>query len=396
MAELHAEDLAVYAGVEPERIRTLVGAGMLVPNEGGTFSEPDVARVRLIESLVEAGLGLEELSQAVREGRLSLSYVDLLMPEPVRLIPLPDEKPDVRLEFEDVVRRMLGSERTHADLIREDDFAILGVVAEAVALGAPADRVIQIIRSIARAASKLAALQRDFVDEVLLAPAIERTGSPIAALEETSAVRLRYRQIGKRVTGLLMDRLVDDAIFRNLVELTEQALSDVGIHPSVGKDQTIVFIDISEFTRLSEEQGDRESARQATRLTEFVDGLARRHGGRLVKSLGDGAMVHVSNQNAGLSMALEAVSTAESFGLWPLHAGVNSGPMVRLDGDFFGAAVNIASRVADTAGPGEVHVTENIVSTAETGSREFIPLGEAQLKNVANPVRIYKVESKPA
>lgn len=125
-----------------------------------------------------------------------------------------------------------------------------------------------------------------------------------------------------------------------------------------------------------------------------MDGLARQHGGRLVKSLGDGAMVHVSNQNAGLSIALEAVSTAESFGLWPLHAGVNSGPMVRLDGDFFGAAVNIASRVADMAGPGEVHVTENIVSAAETGDREFIPLGESQLKNVANPVLVYKVDSK--
>lgn len=245
MADHHVADLAVHAGVAPERIRTFVSAGILVPDETGTFSESDVARMRLIDSLMEAGLGLEELSSAVGGGRLSLSYVDLLMPEPVRLIPLPDEESDVRKEIEDVVRRMLGSEGTHADLIRDDDFAILGVVAEAIDLGAPPDRVVQIIRSIARIASKPTALQRDWVDEVLLAPAIERTGSPIIALEETSAVRLRYRQIGKRVTGLLMDRLVDDAIFRDLVELTEQALSDVGIHPTAGRDQTIVFIDIS-------------------------------------------------------------------------------------------------------------------------------------------------------
>jgi adenylate cyclase len=389
---LAAEDLALHAGVALETIESFVDAGMLLADESGGFSEPDIARVRLVDALVAAGLGLEELTEAVRDGRLSLAYVDLLMPEPVRMIPLPDGAEEAaRLEHEGALRLILGSERTHGDPIREDDFAILGMVAEAIQLGAPPDRVVRIIRTITQLAARLTDLQRDWVDEVLLAPAIERTGSPIAALEETSATRLRYREIGKEITGLLMDRLVDDAIFRNLVELTEQALSDVGIHPT-GDQQTIVFIDISDYTRLAEERGDTESALQASRLTEFVDTLARRHGGRLVKSLGDGAMVHVSQQGAGLSIALEAVSSAESVGLWPLHAGVNSGPMVRRDGDFFGAAVNIASRVANAAGPGQVIVTGNVVSAARGSNNNFIPLGEAHLKNVRVPVPLFRVE----
>jgi adenylate cyclase len=389
---LGAEDLALHAGVALETIESFVDAGMLLADESGGFSEPDIARVRLVDALVAAGLGLEELTEAVRDGRLSLAYVDLLMPEPVRMIPLPDGAEEAaRLEHEGALRLILGSERTHGDPIREDDFAILGMVAEAIQLGAPPDRVVRIIRTITQLAARLTDLQRDWVDEVLLAPAIERTGSPIAALEETSAARLRYREIGKEITGLLMDRLVDDAIFRNLVELTEQALSDVGIHPT-GDQQTIVFIDISDYTRLAEERGDTESALQASRLTEFVDTLARRHGGRLVKSLGDGAMVHVSQQGAGLSIALEAVSSAESVGLWPLHAGVNSGPMVRRDGDFFGAAVNIASRVANAAGPGQVIVTGNVVSAARGSNNNFIPLGEAHLKNVRVPVPLFRVE----
>lgn len=395
VVDLRVEELALHAGVGVEAIHTFIDAGLLVPDESAAFSQPDIARVRLIDSLVQAGLGIERLSEAVRDGRLSLSYVDLLMPDPVRLIPVPDGGDQRgRLDFENVVRPMLGSQRTHPGLVREDDYAILGVVAEAVALGASPDRVVEIIRSIARIAAKLTDLQRDWVDEVLLAPAIERTGSPLAALEETSAVRLRYREIGKTITGLLMDRLVDDAIFRNLVELTEEALSDVGIHPT-RREQTIVFVDISDYTRLSEERGDAASAAQATRLTEFVDKLAHQHGGRLVKSLGDGAMVHVSTRNAGLSIALEAVSKAESAELWPLHAGVNSGPMVRRDGDFFGAAVNIASRVADAARPGEVLVTEIIASTAEGTTTTFIPLGESQLKNVATPQLLYRAERPP-
>jgi adenylate cyclase len=390
---LSADDLAMHAGVALDTIQTFVDAGMLAPDDSGAFREPDVARVRLVDSLVEAGLGLAELSRAVNDGRLSLSYVDLLMPEPVRLVPAPDrgEEKAGRLEYEQAIGPILGSQRAPDAPIREDDFAILGLVTEAIELGAPPERVFRIIRSIAQAAVKLTHLQRDWVDEVLLTPAIERTGSPISALKETSATRLRYREIGKEVTGLLMDRFVDDAIFGNLVELTERALSDVGIHPT-GDQQTIVFIDISGYTRLAEERGDNESASQAARLMELAANVARDHGGRLVKSLGDGAMVHASNQRAGVSIALEAVSRAESAGLWPLHAGVNSGPMVRRDGDFFGAAVNIASRVADVASPGEVVVTENIVTAAEGTNNTFIPLGESQLKNVGTPLSLYRVQ----
>lgn len=391
MVAYRLEDVALYAGVDPARVQDFVDAGMLTPDASGSFREPDIARVRLVDSLVQAGLGLEDLSEAVRDQRLSLSYVDLLMPEPVRMIAISEESDAApRLHYEDAVGPILGSYRRHGDPIREDDFAILGLVAEAIGLGAPPERVIQIITTIAQAASRLTDLQRDWVDEVLLAPAIERTGSPIAALDETSASRLRYREIGKEVTGLLMDRFVDEAIFGNLVELTERALSDVGIRPT--GQQTIVFVDISDYTRLAEERGDDESASQATRLTTFMAGLARRHGGRLVKSLGDGAMAHASDAKSGLAMAVAAVTGAESAGLWPLHAGVNSGPMVRRDGDFFGAAVNIASRVAGVAGPGEVVATESIMSAVDGGDYFFSPLGEFQLKNVGSAISLYGVE----
>ena len=127
-------------------------------------------------------------------------------------------------------------------------------------------------------------------------------------------------------------------------------------------------------------------------LTEVVSALARRHGGRLVKSLGDGAMVHLTDPGSGLQMALDAVLTAEAHGLWPLHAGVNSGPMVRRDGDFFGASVNVASRVADVAGPGEVVVTDIVAASADDDALRFVPLGEFNLKNVGTPVSLFRVE----
>lgn len=394
MAGLGVDDLALDAGVDPRTVEAFVDAGILAPDEAGSFRPPDIARTRLVDSLVEAGLDLETLSSAVREGRLTLSFIDHLIPNPIRLVPAPTNETEARsIGYEEAIRPILGLERSADDPIREDDLALLGAVAEAIELGASLDRVVRIVRSIAQAAAKLTDLQRDFVDEVLLAPAIARTGSPILALEETAATRLRYRELGKEVTGMLMDRFVDDAVHKNLVELTEQALSAAGLHP-VEHEQTIVFLDVSNYTRLSEQRGDAASASQATLLVDVVAKLARKHGGRLVKSLGDGAMVHLSHPRAGILLALDAVASAEPVGLWPLHAGVNSGPMVRRDGDFFGASVNVASRVSNIAGPGEVVVTEEVVSAVGDSDMRFIPLGEFNLKNVGEPVSLFRVEKQ--
>lgn len=364
-------------------------AGILQPDGSSSFQPSDIARTRLVDSLVESGVDLETLAGAVRDGRLSLAFIDHLLPDPVRLVSAPVESGSTNLEV--AVQSIFGFERSEGDPIREDDLAILGLLAEAIELGAPPDRVFRIFRSIAQAASKLIDLERDFVDEVLLAPAIARTGSAIAALEETAANRLRYRELGKDLTGMLMDRFVEGAIQRNLVEMTEQVLTAAGVHRTE-QEQTIVFLDVSNYTRLSEEKGDSESAAQASLLTDFVSRLARKHGGRMVKSLGDGAMVHLRHPEPAVALALEAVASAESVGLWPLHAGVNSGPMVRRDGDFFGTAVNVASRVSEIAGPGEVIVTAKVAAGVGEDAVGFFPIGEYELKNVAAPVALFRAE----
>ena len=104
--------------------------------------------------------------------------------------------------------------------------------------------------------------------------------------------------------------------------------------------------------------------------------------------------MHLPHPNVGLQLALDAVSSAEKHGLWPLHAGVNSGPMVKRDGDFFGAAVNVASRVADAARPGEVVVTEAVARGADDADVRFVSLGEFSLKNVQAPVPLYRAERR--
>lgn len=386
---LTAHEVALSAGLSIDHLNELVDAGFLMPDAEDTYRPSDIARARLVLSLEKAGISLQELADAVGDGRLSLSYVDQLMPEPVALVPVTDVDAEV-LQWEPQLRPILGTTRSGDGLVRSDDLRVLGVMAHAIEIGIPPNRVVRIARSFAQIASRLVDLQREFVDEVLLGPAIEETGSPIEALEKTSATRYEYRQLGRALLFELMDRQVDDAVFRNLVQLTELALGESGLSVDHASDG-VAFIDISEYSRLSELYGDDLAAVQASLLADLIQDLTREHRARLVKSLGDGALVHAESASGALEVALDAVAQAEGRHLWPLHAGVNVGRVVQRDGDLFGAAVNTAARIAGEARPGEVMVSRAVADAVGWDSGlEFEEAGDALLKNISTPVELFR------
>lgn len=386
---LTADEVALSAGVSPEYLNELVDAGFLVPDAESAYQPSDIARARLVLSLEKAGIPLQELADAVGDGRLSLSYIDQLMPEPVALVPVTEDDAGA-LQWEPQLRPILGTTRSADGLVRSDDLRVFRMMAHAIEIGIPPDRVVRIARSFAQVASRLVDLQREFVDEVLLAPAIEETGSPIDALEKTSATRYEYRRLGRALLFELMDRQVDDAVFRNLVQLTEFALAESGLpldHASDG----VAFIDIGEYSRLSELHGDDLAAEQGSRLTDLIQDLTRDHRARLVKSLGDGALVHAESASGALEVALDAVAEAQGRHLWPLHAGVNVGRVVQRDGDLFGTAVNIAARIAGEARPGEVMVSRAVTdAVGRDAGLEFEEAGEARLRNISAPVELFR------
>lgn len=260
----------------------------------------------------------------------------------------------------------------------------------AVEIGIPPERVVRIARSFAQVASRLVDMQREFVDEVLLEPAIEKTGSPIEALERTAETRYEYRRLGRALLFELMDRQVDDAVFRNLVQLTEFALAEGRVDLSHVR-EGVSFIDIGEYSHLSETHGDDVAATQASRLADLVQDVARQWQGRLVESLGDGALVHAEAPGHVLHLTLDVVGMAGERGIWPLHAGVNVGRVVQRDGDLFGTAVNVASRIAEEAKPSEVVVSKSVVDAVEPiEGIVFEPAGEAELKNISVPVELFR------
>ena len=82
---------------------------------------------------------------------------------------------------------------------------------------------------------------------------------------------------------------------------------------------------------------------------------------------------------------------APAADLPPAHVGLDAGPVVRQDGDYYGRTVNVAARIAGRAGPDEVLVSELVAELSGGSSRvRFDDLGPAELKNVSRPIRLFR------
>jgi adenylate cyclase len=91
----------------------------------------------------------------------------------------------------------------------------------------------------------------------------------------------------------------------------------------------------------------------------------------------------------GVMAALEMVDGASSAGLPPAHVGLHAGPVVFQEGDYFGQTVNVASRIAEYARPGEVLVTQEVVDASAGRGATFTEIGPVELKGVAGVVQLH-------
>ena len=151
-----------------------------------------------------------------------------------------------------------------------------------------------------------------------------------------------------------------------------------------------VFADLCEYTRITERLGDAAAARISVTLRAIAHDVARRHGGRVVKTLGDGAHLHFADAARAVPAALELVARIQIAGLPCARAGVNAGPMIEAEGDYYGRAVNIAARIAAQAAPGEVCVGSDAMRATERASVRFELVGAIRLRGLTSAVTLYR------
>jgi adenylate cyclase len=176
---------------------------------------------------------------------------------------------------------------------------------------------------------------------------------------------------------------------RETVEHVEGALERVGLYRRLERPPAMCFLDITGYTRLTEERGDEAAADLAARLAHLVRRSSQEHGGTPVKWLGDGVMFYFQEPKDGVLAAVEMVKLVRSHGLPPAHVGIHAGPVVFQEGDYFGRTVNIAARIADYARPGEVLVSQQVVDAADRGPLSFTEIGPVELKGVPGRLRLY-------
>ena len=151
---------------------------------------------------------------------------------------------------------------------------------------------------------------------------------------------------------------------------------------------TFLFADLVGYTALADAEGDDRAATVAIEFQRRARRLAERLGAEEVKGLGDAVMLRCGEARAAIRLGLILVAEVESDdGLPPVRVGIHSGPAVPREGDWFGRAVNVASRLCSAAGGGEVLVSEATLEAA--GELPKVEVGERRLhwlKNVTEPV----------
>ena len=164
----------------------------------------------------------------------------------------------------------------------------------------------------------------------------------------------------------------------------------VAADPRPAAEATYVFADIAGFTALTEAHGDQEAADLVAAFCRAVRAELPAHAGTQVKTIGDAVMLRIPDPAQAVPLGLRIVhDLLAGHGAPAVRVGMHHGPAVERDGDFFGAAVNLAARVSAAAVAGEVLLTAATAARAPAPEGvAYVSRGRRELRNVREPVEL--------
>ena len=159
-------------------------------------------------------------------------------------------------------------------------------------------------------------------------------------------------------------------------------------------DLSVCFADLVEFTRLGEEIAPEELGSVAGRFEEMASAVVEPPV-RLVKMIGDAAMMVSPEPEPMLGAALRLIEAADEEGdEFPfLRAGLAYGTTLSQAGDYYGRAVNLASRITGVARPGSVLV-DAATKDAVDGAFTYSFAGERRLKGIDSGVKLFRARRR--
>jgi adenylate cyclase len=349
------------------------------------------ARLALLEQLSDGGASLEELKLAAAEGRLALLPVERVLEGegPRYTIDQVAERSGLDRDFFEAVLRAMGVARPGSDEreFTDADVSAARRIKAARELGISDDEQLEVIRAMSRGLANIATTVTRVFGRSFLHP---------GDTEEQLAVR--YAEASEALTPVVSEALLHMFTVHLRDEVRQAAVGQEEIESGslpAAQEMTICFADLVGFTRLGERIEPDELGAIAGRLGSLALEVADPPV-RLVKTIGDAAMLVSPAPDPLLEAGLKLVQAAEEEGrkFPPLHAGVAHGLVLGRGGDWYGRPVNLASRITGFARPGSVVAAEE-VREAASGDWAWSYAGKRKFKGVKGEVAVYRVRPPP-
>ncbi len=352
----------------------------------GVEGEARQSRLELLERLAGEGVPLEELREAVEGGRLTLLPVErALAGEGPRYTPREvAEIAEVDLDLLQSATTALGvplqdldeRSQTEADL---EEARRIKAYCDA---GLPEEGIVQVARTIGMGTARIAEANRELIVRTLMQPGdTERD----LALRFAAAAKYMLPVFEPTLAYAFRAHMLEQ-IRRDVIGAADLASGEVAGTTEVA----VCFADLVGFTKLGEQIATEELGLVAGRLNELATAVAEPPV-RLVKLIGDAAMLVSADPGAMIEAALRMVEAAddEAADFPRLRAGVACGSVLVRAGDYYGRPVNLASRLTGIAKPGSVLL--DAAAKEAAGERfDYSYAGEKRLKGFDSRVKQFR------
>jgi adenylate cyclase len=395
VSHLSRQETAERAGVSVDVVDRYVELGLLRPTEGDAFSQGDVRRIGVIQTMVNAGMPVEGMADVIARGDASLDFLDSPLYarfaglSGVTFRELADQK-DLPLDLVMVIREAGGGAAPGPDdLVREDELEVVPMLEVAASEQISPESTERLLRVMGDSMRRIAESQGRWWQSEVTARFVARGSSPGEMGDATLEFGKRLNAAYERAVTAVMHAHEHRTWTANILEGVEQVMSHAGLYSRVERQPAMCFLDITGYTRLTSEQGDAAAADLASTFSRMVQRTSQQYAGKAVKWLGDGVMFYFTDPGPGVVAALDMVDGAADAGLPPAHVGLHAGPVLFQEGDYFGATVNLASRIAEYARPGEVLVSQAVVDASAGAPAAFTEIGPVELKGVSEVTRLH-------
>jgi adenylate cyclase len=339
------------------------------------------AREQLLERLAADGVELDELKAAVAEDRLALLPLDRLLGGRFTAAEV-GQQTGVPAEVMLRIRRLLGlPEATREDpVFGEEEIAAARSMRLFLESGLGEEAIDEITRVLGEGMARLAASTATAFVDAFLQPG-----------DSEEDVARRFATLAEQLAPAFGPVLVAaynshlrEAVRRGMIRRAERESGRVRGE----EDVAVCFADLVGFTRLGGELEAQELGGVAARFGKLA-GEVIRPPVRLVKTIGDAAMLVSPEPGALVGVALALVEQAQEAALPSVRAGIALGPALQRAGDYYGHSVNLASRVTGIARPGSVLCTQE-VRDAAPDDFDWSFAGRHRLKGLAEPLALHR------